>query len=104
MTDGKESSSIIDLTLISSKSFSFFKSCITLNESAVNIYQKKYYHVPIALTLNIEHHKYIKEVSKSPPYNYQAANWKTFKELIDEELLNRDLTINTNDSNKLCSE
>ena len=41
LSDGTETSTIIDLALISSNVFPMYKSCITLNESAVDIYQKK---------------------------------------------------------------
>ena len=104
LIDGRESNSIIDLAIISAKVFPLYKSCITLFDSAVDIYHKKYFHVPVVLSFIVEQDKQTTERDKCPPYNYQKANWVMFRESIDEELLKSDQMLKLNDLNEICSE
>ena len=81
-----------------------YKSCITLNESSVDTYQKKYFHIPVILSLIIEQDHIKKDEVKCPSYKYQASNWTEFKEYINEELINSKQNLNLNDLNKFRSE
>ena len=84
--NGIVNSSIIDLVIASPTPYSLIKNCITLSESAVDIYQNRYYHLPLLLIMKIENDKLADKIPVEPSYNYEASDWDKFKECINQEI------------------
>ena len=86
ITNDSTKTSIIDLIIASSLSYPLLKNCIVLKESAIDIYQKQYYYLPILVTLNLISEEKDVQGSKNKPYNYQKADWSKFKQLVELKL------------------
>ena len=84
---------LLPRSIISSPStHAIYKNCITLKDSAVDIYQKKYSHIPVLVTICQEQETNTFEPSNTAPYNYQSADWSKFRKIIDEKTNSIDCT------------
>ena len=102
--NGIESSSIIDLIIVSRPLLPLFKNCITLKESAVDVYQRKYFHLPVIIQLLLNENPFTVVPSKSLPYNYKKADWIKFKNNIDTKLVSFSMQANNMDLDKFSAE
>jgi hypothetical protein len=84
--EGKACHSVIDYAIGSNMFANTVNEYKTMRNTALSLYDRSYYHVPIKLVFNIARDIKVVRKSNNEAYIYTKANWSKFEEELDARI------------------